>query len=76
MLYHQTVTIITDWVILIAFMMEAVCTCETSVYIGKTTQRYIPEDCHFHIYSSSLCIDLGQLIQIVHENGDTKLPVP
>jgi hypothetical protein len=31
-----------------ALMMEAVCTCETSVYFDRTTRRYVPEGCHFH----------------------------
>jgi hypothetical protein len=30
-------------------MLEAVRTCETSVYSNETTRRYIPEGSHFHI---------------------------
>jgi hypothetical protein len=33
---------------LIALMMEAVSTSETSVSFYQTTLRYIPEDSHFH----------------------------
>jgi hypothetical protein len=35
---------------IITLMMEAVRTCETSVYSNKTTRRYIPEGSHLHIY--------------------------
>jgi hypothetical protein len=31
---------------IIALMMEAVHTSETSVYFNETTRRYIPEGCH------------------------------
>jgi hypothetical protein len=33
---------------LIALMMEAVRTSETSVYFNETTQHCIPEGCHLH----------------------------
>jgi hypothetical protein len=32
--------------LIIALMMEAVSTSETSVYFYETTKRNIPEDCH------------------------------
>jgi hypothetical protein len=32
----------------VASMMEAVRTSETSVYFSETTQRYIPESCYIH----------------------------
>jgi hypothetical protein len=34
---------------LIALMMEAVSTSETSVYFYGIIRRYIPEDCHLQI---------------------------
>jgi hypothetical protein len=34
--------------IIIALMMEAVRTFETSVYSNETTRRYIPEDSDIH----------------------------
>jgi hypothetical protein len=35
----------------IALMMEAVSTCETSIYFKKTTRRYILEGCYLHTYA-------------------------
>jgi hypothetical protein len=35
-------------VFIIALMMEAVCTSETSVYFSETTWRHIPKDSHLH----------------------------
>jgi hypothetical protein len=34
---------------IIAFIMEAVCTSETSVYFNATTWHYIPESCHQYV---------------------------
>jgi hypothetical protein len=31
---------------IIALMMEAVCTSETSIYFNETTWHYIPDGCH------------------------------
>jgi hypothetical protein len=36
---------------IIALMMEAVRTSETSLYFNETIRRYIPEGCHFLIGS-------------------------
>jgi hypothetical protein len=36
--------------IIIALMMEAVSTSETSVNFHQTTRRNIPQDSHLHIY--------------------------
>jgi hypothetical protein len=34
---------------LIALMMEAMGTSETSVYFNEATQHYTPEGCHIHV---------------------------
>jgi hypothetical protein len=34
---------------IIALMMNAVCTSETSVHSSETSRRYIPEYCHLYI---------------------------
>jgi hypothetical protein len=34
--------------VIIALMMEAVCSSETWVYFNETTQHYIPESYHLH----------------------------
>jgi hypothetical protein len=39
---------------IIILMREAVCTSELSVYFNKTTQCYIPEGCHFHMYVNKI----------------------
>jgi hypothetical protein len=36
------------WVVVIALMMEAASTSETSVNVFQTTRRYNPEDSHLH----------------------------
>jgi hypothetical protein len=36
--------------IIIALMMEAVRTYETSVYFNETTRRYTPEGCHLRLH--------------------------
>jgi hypothetical protein len=47
---------------MIALIMEAVRTSETSVYFKETTWRYIPESCHLHtsrrenLQSHTFCI--------------------
>jgi hypothetical protein len=35
----------------VTLMMEAVSTCETSIYFKKTTRRYILEGCYLHTYT-------------------------
>jgi hypothetical protein len=39
---------------IIALVMEAVGTSETSVYFNETTQCYIPEGCHLVVNSREL----------------------
>jgi hypothetical protein len=36
------------WDVVIAQMVEAVRTSETSVYLNENARRYIPESCHLH----------------------------
>jgi hypothetical protein len=40
--------------LIIALMMEAVSTCETSVHFNGTTRRYIPEDSKLQTRSAFL----------------------
>jgi hypothetical protein len=46
----RTASIIRAITAVIAFMMGAVRTSETSTYFHKTTRRYIPEVCHLHTH--------------------------
>jgi hypothetical protein len=44
----------------LAVIVNAVCTCETSVYSSYTKRRYIPEECHLHPHDSSTFQHISQ----------------
>jgi hypothetical protein len=54
---------------MIALMMKAVRTSETSVYFNETTLRYIPEGCHTSISISRTSHRIGHWASLIHSRS-------
>jgi hypothetical protein len=50
---------------IIALMMDAVRTPETSVYFNETTSLYMPEGCHLHFDDIVTTITLDKMLRLV-----------